>query len=153
MNLGILISAALLIAFIVWFFFGPDIKRRLTRKGQTGSPSHSDAKGPGDVARRNESVSKVDLSITVMTSAACVNRGEKALKRVPGVDDAAVNLLANQATVAFDPAQAQPTTLTSAVEKIGYGASVITPDLDVKAEAAERSKSLTAKLVTAIVLT
>ncbi len=57
-----------------------------------------------------------------MHCASCVGRVERFLRKVPGVEDAAVNLATNRAFVAFDPAQAQPDTLIAAVEKAGYGA-------------------------------
>ena len=62
------------------------------------------------------------LDLTGMHCASCVGRVERFLQKVPGVEDAAVNLATNRAFVAFDPAQAQPDTLIAAVEKAGYGA-------------------------------
>ena len=63
------------------------------------------------------------LDLTGMHCASCVGRVERFLKKVPGVEDAAVNLATNRAFVAFDPAQAQPDVLVAAVEKAGYGAA------------------------------
>lgn len=68
----------------------------------------------------------VDLRVEGMTCASCVGRVEKALKRVPGVTDAAVNLAIERAHVtghAFDaPA------LVEAVESAGFHASPILAD-------------------------
>jgi Cu+-exporting ATPase len=71
-------------------------------------------------------VETVDLAITGMTCAACVNRVEKVLGRVPGVTRVSVNLATERAHI---EATAQPdlATLVRAVEKAGYGASPITP--------------------------
>ncbi|MCK6546668.1 heavy metal translocating P-type ATPase [Myxococcota bacterium] len=55
-----------------------------------------------------------------MTCAACVRRVEKALKNVPGVEGANVNLAVNRATVAFDPARTSARELAEAVTKAGY---------------------------------
>src|SRR5262245_3311199 len=64
---------------------------------------------------------QIELPITGMTCASCVNRVAKALKKVPGVQDASVNLATEQAAVSFDPAQVAPSQLRSAVEGAGYG--------------------------------
>ena len=72
---------------------------------------------------------QITLPVTGMTCASCVNRVEKALKKVPGVADASVNLSTDQASVSFDPAQAAPTALLQAVERAGYG--TITDQIDI----------------------
>ena len=63
------------------------------------------------------------LDLTGMHCASCVGRVERFLKKVPGVEEAAVNLATNRALIAFDPARTQPDALIAAVEKAGYGAS------------------------------
>jgi Cu+-exporting ATPase len=65
----------------------------------------------------------IDLAISGMTCASCVNRVEKVLSRVPGVTNASVNLATERAqvTVAGHDAAA----LIKAVEKAGYGATEI----------------------------
>src|SRR5205085_12518154 len=72
---------------------------------------------------------QIDLAITGMTCASCVNRVEKALKKVPGVSAASVNLANEQAAVSYDSAQVAPSQLLQAVERAGYG--VITDQLDL----------------------
>ena len=59
------------------------------------------------------------LPIRGMSCAACAGRIEKALDAVPGVT-AAVNLAAERADVAFDPARANPARLAEAVAEAGY---------------------------------
>jgi P-type Cu+ transporter len=66
-------------------------------------------------------VQQVDLPITGMTCASCVRRVEKALQKVPGVEQASVNLATEQASVSYDPAQASATQIQAAVENAGYG--------------------------------
>jgi Cu+-exporting ATPase len=61
-----------------------------------------------------------ELPIEGMTCASCVRRVEKALSRVHGVQDAAVNLATECARVAFDPSIATVEQLEAAVEKAGY---------------------------------
>ena len=65
----------------------------------------------------------VELSIGGMTCASCVGRVEKALKAVPGVKHAEVNLATERAQVRFD-AGLPPERLVAAVVKAGYEAQV-----------------------------
>ena len=55
-----------------------------------------------------------------MTCASCVMRVERALKKVPGVTDATVNLATESARVTFDPTQASDGRLRRAVRDAGY---------------------------------
>lgn len=66
----------------------------------------------------------VELSISGMTCASCVGRVEKALKAVPGVKHAEVNLATERAQVRFD-AGLPPERLVAAVVKAGYEAQVV----------------------------
>lgn len=66
------------------------------------------------------SSSSFTLPITGMTCAACVSRLERVLTRVPGVEQASVNLVTASATVAGD-ASLQRQALVAAVEKAGFG--------------------------------
>ncbi len=74
----------------------------------------------------------VSLSIEGMTCAACVRRVEKALAKVPGVENVSVNLAMERAAVRFDPAVASPQLLAETVEKAGYGAREETVDLGIE---------------------
>lgn len=62
------------------------------------------------------------LGIRGMTCASCVWRVERSLARVPGVQQASVNLATERATVVYDPALASAEELKNAVEQAGYGA-------------------------------
>ncbi|HSW08676.1 heavy metal translocating P-type ATPase [Aquabacterium sp.] len=64
----------------------------------------------------------ITLQISGMTCASCVMRVEKALKKVPGVSQATVNLATEQATVQGLPSVTLPA-LKAAVERAGYTAS------------------------------
>ena len=55
-----------------------------------------------------------------MTCAACVGRVERVLARVPGTQEAAVNLATEKASIEFDPAQAKPGDFVDAVSKAGF---------------------------------
>jgi P-type Cu+ transporter len=69
------------------------------------------------------------LPIEGMTCASCVNRVERALRAVPGVAHASVNLATESATVEAERSVA-PATLTAAIEKAGY--SVAQRDIDLR---------------------
>jgi len=67
-----------------------------------------------------------DLSFQIqgMSCASCVGRVERALKKVPGVVSANVNLATEEARVEVDPAQVSAATLVDAVKGAGYDAEV-----------------------------
>src|SRR3954470_10239887 len=62
----------------------------------------------------------LDLGVGGMTCASCVNRVEKALKKVPGVQDASVNLATESARVVFQPSEQIEAQLRRAVRNAGY---------------------------------
>jgi len=74
------------------------------------------------------SASHVDLKIDGMTCASCVARVEKALKRVPGVLDAHVNLATERASVRFLGGPEVVDRLIVAVDDTGYEAKEIRQD-------------------------
>jgi Cu+-exporting ATPase len=67
--------------------------------------------------------SSLTLTITGMTCASCVARVEKALAKVPGVQQASVNLATEQVRLTLDTAQAAASARAAqtAVSKAGYG--------------------------------
>jgi Cu+-exporting ATPase len=65
----------------------------------------------------------ISLSISGMTCASCVGRVEKALKKVPGVADASVNLATEKAQVKATGG-VTPEALIAAVRKAGYEAAL-----------------------------
>ncbi|RYX95378.1 MAG: copper-translocating P-type ATPase [Comamonadaceae bacterium] len=60
------------------------------------------------------------ISVGGMTCASCVSRVERALRKVPGVSEATVNLATESAHVVFDPALAADARLRRAVRDAGY---------------------------------
>jgi heavy metal translocating P-type ATPase len=70
----------------------------------------------------------IELSIEGMTCASCVARIEKALKTVPGVTEASVNLATELATVRIVTGTADAAALEAAVAAVGYEARQIAPD-------------------------
>ena len=84
---------------------------------------------------------KRDLAITGMTCASCVVSVESALRSVPGVSAADVNLATERATVRLDPT-GDMAQLVHAVERAGYGALPIPSDDRERAEHAEAERAL-----------
>src|SRR4051812_7058674 len=62
----------------------------------------------------------LDLGVGGMTCASCVNRVERALKKVPGVQDASVNLATESARVVFQPTEQMEAQIRRAVRNAGY---------------------------------
>lgn len=95
------------------------------------------AKG-GDVAKRIEEAVRrtgyqpveqtIDLSVSGMTCASCVGHVEKALRGVPGVIEATVNLATERASVKALAGGDLAAGLVKAVEKAGYEASAVKPE-------------------------
>ena len=63
---------------------------------------------------------EIDIPVEGMTCASCAGRVEKAIRAVPGVADAAVNLATERARVTFDPAATGPGPVAQAIERAGY---------------------------------
>lgn len=78
------------------------------------------------------------LAIEGMTCASCVARVEKALRAVPGVNGASVNLATEKASV---QGEVDPGTLAAAVRKAGYEAVLQAPDADDNIAASARERS------------
>ncbi|GAC1346957.1 MAG: copper-translocating P-type ATPase CopA1 [Acetobacteraceae bacterium] len=91
----------------------------------------ADTAGAGDVAEAVEhagyavSRAEIDLKIAGMTCASCVNRVERALKRVPGVVAVAVNLATERARVSVLAGAVGAEALAAAVGGAGYAAEAV----------------------------
>ena len=70
----------------------------------------------------------IRIPVTGMTCAACQSRVQRTLQKQPGVTDASVNLMMQNATVTFDPQSISPTALVDAIRDSGYGAELASPD-------------------------
>jgi len=116
----------------------------------------------GEAPAASEGPQKAILDVTGMSCASCVMHVEKALKEVPGVSDAVVNLAAERANVTFDPARVSLADLRHAVEEAGYGvsdvhaegqAAAVAPDLAQRKEVTTlRNKVIAAGILGALVL-
>ncbi len=83
---------------------------------------------PPDAAESQDpspsTVTRLTIPVTGMTCAACQVRVQRVLSRTPGVEDASVNLMTNSATVRFDPARVEASSLVETIRATGYGAEL-----------------------------
>jgi P-type Cu+ transporter len=84
---------------------------------------------------------KIDIPVSGMTCAACQASVQKALQRQPGVVDASVNLMMQNAAVTYDPASTSPEALVEAIRETGYEAALPRPEQTAFAEQEERDRA------------
>ncbi|KAK6158177.1 hypothetical protein DH2020_005491 [Rehmannia glutinosa] len=78
------------------------------------------------------SEAKALFSVTGMTCSACAGSVEKAVKRLPGIKEAAVDVLNNRAQVTFFPAFVNEETIRETIEDVGFEASLIKEEMNEK---------------------
>ncbi|GGL80608.1 heavy metal translocating P-type ATPase [Wenxinia marina] len=100
---------------------------------------------------------QVTLAVDGMTCASCVGRVERALKAVPGVLDASVNLAAGAAAVRVPAGAVSAGDLVAAVGRVGYEAKPASGSREERAERQaardEDAQHLRRQLILAAVLT
>lgn len=77
------------------------------------------------------SLQRITIPVTGMTCAACQSFVQRTLAEQPGVQDASVNLMLNNATVLFNPLLTSPEALVNDIRKTGYGAEMPVPDQSI----------------------
>jgi Cu+-exporting ATPase len=82
----------------------------------------------------------ITLQIDGMSCANCAGRVESAAGEVEGVEEASVNLAADQLSVRFDGALTSPAEIALAVEHAGYGASALPADREAEARIIEEER-------------
>ena len=134
------LGALILAAVVLWFFLGkgrpaPTVAQSLDSVGAVAvDPSLVDI--DEDPAPKIE---EARLSVLGMTCASCVLAIDRTLRDVPGVEEANVNLAAEQASVSFDPRRVTPAEMISSIQQVGYDARVA-GGLQESQEADERAK-------------
>jgi P-type Cu+ transporter len=81
------------------------------------------------------------FAVRGMHCAACVDKVERALRSVPGVEAASVNLATERANVEWDPARADAQTLAKAVAAAGYELAEASPSAVPGAATADREQA------------
>ncbi len=104
-------------------------------------------------AVKDNSKERLELPIEGMTCSSCAGRVEKSLNGIDGVE-ATVNFATERATVSFDPAQVTPEDLVTAVEDVGYLASLPAPagEAGEASEEANPTADLRRRLIFSVVL-
>jgi Cu+-exporting ATPase len=103
-------------------------------------------------------VATMELAVTGMTCANCVNTVERALnKKVPGILEAGVNFATEKATVKYIPGTVSRADIVAAVERAGYGVVVADSEEElVDAEKLARERDIqdqTRKLIVGVIFT
>jgi Cu+-exporting ATPase len=80
--------------------------------------------GATESAVPNATPQRITIPISGMTCAACQSFIQRTLSTQSGVQDASVNLMLNNATVAFDPRLTSPPALVESIRATGYGAEM-----------------------------
>lgn len=94
---------------------------------------------------------EVLVHVSGMACASCANTVEKSVKKLPGVKDAAVNLVSARAKVVYDPSVTGISEIKNVIEKSGFGVSKVEQG-KVSENEAERSKKETASLRTKLIV-
>jgi Cu+-exporting ATPase len=84
----------------------------------------------------------VSIPIGGMTCAACSARVEKAIRKLEGIESAAVNLATEKATVVYNPAAIRISAIKEAIEKAGYKALEISKDGAVDEDKLRKEKEI-----------
>ena len=88
----------------------------------------------------------LNVSVKGMTCASCVRRVERGLGKMPGVNEAQVNLATETASLSLDLEQFTPSDLRSRIEKLGYEAPVDRLEVTVRGMAPQDAPALRAYL-------
>ena len=86
-----------------------------------------------------------DLAVTGMTCAGCVSSVERALRTVPGVDRALVNLATEKATILLDPEATTLPEVAEAIRRAGYGLILPEPGVEFAGERARLAERVVAR--------
>ena len=107
-------------------------------------------------------IKKLSLPVEGMTCASCVARVEKAIKKVDGVQNVAVNLATEKATFEFDESKIDIKDIAAMVEDAGYNMktdslkndeSKLTEEENVVDEKSDYDKQLRKDFIFAVILT
>ncbi|EGL18700.1 MULTISPECIES: heavy metal translocating P-type ATPase [unclassified Paenibacillus] len=94
----------------------------------------------------------VDFQLEGMTCAACANRIEKGLAKMPGVTSATVNFALETAHVEYEPGEVMPADMQHKVEKLGYKALLKQEQGDPAVHRQEELKRHKRKLILSAIL-
>lgn len=84
--------------------------------------------------KRDNPTTKYLFSVKGMTCASCVNRVEKIIKKIEGIEDATVNLASNQAQVKVADPSFNPQLVIDKVTKLGYDTALLEEETQANEE-------------------
>ncbi|KAF8380259.1 hypothetical protein HHK36_027743 [Tetracentron sinense] len=87
-------------------------------------------KGVSDQEKMEGLEAKALFSVIGMTCSACAGSVEKAIKRLPGIREAAVDVLNNRAQVLFYPNFVNEETIRETIENVGFQATLIEDEIN-----------------------
>lgn len=108
------------------------------------------------VEDKNESVREIIIPISGMTCASCANAIEKAIKKLPGIEEASVNFATEKAKVVYDSTKTRISEIKDAISKAGYKALEIEAGEQTDHERERREKemkTLWKKFIVAVIFT
>ncbi|KAF8656371.1 hypothetical protein HU200_060753 [Digitaria exilis] len=117
----------------------PSMPRRPRSAAVAGDAREVGGSSSGDIEAANKGAAaegeeeedeKVAVfSVAGMTCSACAGSVEKAVKRLPGIHDAAVDVLGGRAQVVFYPAFVSEEKIREAIEDVGFEAKLINEEV------------------------
>jgi Cu+-exporting ATPase len=100
---------------------------------------------------QTQETESLTLPVIGMTCASCQHHVESALRETSGVKSAHVDLMANRASVVFDPAEASAERLIAAIREAGYDAVLPHPGVPVEQRTDAGRDHPTAKALTTVI--
>ena len=102
-------------------------------KGKSASVSKLDIKeSPAKNESKGTKSERIDLPITGMSCASCVQTVQKGLSELQGVSKASVNLATSKATIFYDPNRVGVNTFISSIRKSGYDVGTVSVELPIQ---------------------
>ncbi|XP_062226381.1 copper-transporting ATPase HMA5-like [Phragmites australis] len=98
--------------------------------GGGGGDNDNDLEAAAAAGEEEEKVAV--FAVSGMTCAACAGSVEKAVKRLPGIHDAAVDVLGGRAQVVFYPAFVSEDKIRETIEDVGFEANLIDEEVKEK---------------------
>jgi Cu+-exporting ATPase len=76
------------------------------------------------INEKGSQIKEVELLITGMSCSSCVNKIEKTVKQLSGVQSAMVSLVTQRGKINYDPGKTHLNTIIDCVQKLGFGVSI-----------------------------
>ncbi|XP_071919779.1 probable copper-transporting ATPase HMA5 isoform X6 [Coffea arabica] len=101
------------------------VESRIRYQGYSSMPEYPKGVSSDEEKNMQESETKALFSVIGMTCSACAGSVEKAIKRLPGIKEVAVDVLKDRTQVIFSPSSVNEETIRQTIEDIGFKATLI----------------------------